>query len=271
MLVQEFSSIENLYSSMGLIDIGAPSQDQFPSISTAKDKAAVLAHLQATIGEEKVTKALEVLEPAVKRMNRMTTKTLLTSLYYTGYEAAKLYKELVQLEQNLALEYVSEPLKDIGMEEVAELLDEASRTASDEGTAGKGAVDLTVSATTTSAISTATNTTTSETVSDLSDGTGSLTDEERSRAADQVDFYSQNRYSLQGIRRDTTITTTSTSATNTKVELSILQSSAELRYKGERKFQHRHIEDKLVKELSPALRYPLYLLRQSYHKLDREE
>jgi hypothetical protein len=255
---------------LGLADVVAPSQDQYPSISTAKDKAAVLAHLQSTIGEEKVTKALEVLEPAVKRMNRMTTKTLLTSLYYTGYDAAKLYKELVRLEQNLALEYVSEPLKDIGMEEVAELLDEAAHkvgAASDEEAAGKG---VAASATKTSVVSTATNTTTTETVSNLSEEAKSLTDEQKSRA-EQVDFYSQNRYNLQGIRRNTTTTTTSSSATNTKVELTILQSSAELRYKGERKFQHRHIENKLVEELSPALRYPLYLLRQSYHKLDREE
>lgn len=48
-----------------------------------------------------------------------------------------------------------------------------------------------------------------------------------------------------------------------------LQSTNDLRYKGERKFQQKQLEEHLIQALSESFSAPLQFLRQSYHKLDR--
>jgi DNA polymerase-1 len=51
----------------------------------------------------------------------------------------------------------------------------------------------------------------------------------------------------------------------------VLESTKELRYRGERKYSQRSIEDHLIHFLSRSLSLPLQYLRQSYHKLDRND
>ncbi len=48
-----------------------------------------------------------------------------------------------------------------------------------------------------------------------------------------------------------------------------LQSTNDLRYKGERKFHQKQLEEHLIQALSESFSAPLQYLRQSYHKLDR--
>jgi 5'-3' exonuclease len=58
---------------------------------------------------------------------------------------------------------------------------------------------------------------------------------------------------------------------NQKTEVIVLQSTQELRYRGEKKFSQKSIEDLLLHTFSDSLTAPLNYLRQAYHKLDRSE
>lgn len=200
-LIQYFGSIEDLYHKLGLTELSPPTIAT-NLLEQKEDKAKQLETLQQVLSQEKYNAAIQTLrEMFAKHSIKRKVEPLLLQLCATGYQQLQLYKQIIQLRED---------------------------------------VPLTISSPVT--IKTA-------------DGSPSITTTTASASVAAT--------SSVLISDPVTITASSSS-------FSALQSTKELRYRGEERFQQKDLEKQLIDNLSTSLSIPLQFLRQSYHKLDRD-
>jgi hypothetical protein len=97
MLIQYFHSVEELYTSLGFTTIPSPSVKYEKS-----DNSALVASLESSVSSEVLQNALSKLQEMLSYY-KVSKKPLplLLSLYSVGYENIKLYKKIIQLDQDI--------------------------------------------------------------------------------------------------------------------------------------------------------------------------